>query len=145
MVPHIQTGYHVSRPTKFSLDDEMSTTGYHSLLRHFPEPSSVSLKACINPPLLATFGISVDFFFLGVLRCFSSPVCPCCYVSQQDITYVSGFPSIFGNPRLKWLLLSNLAIVPIRPSSPPDCQGIHRVALSHLTIQPEEVLCMVNN
>lgn len=72
--PHIQTGFHVSRPTHLSLMYAFQVRGYHPLWLFFPEHSSKHIKAFglirFRSPLLTE---SLRFLFLRVLRCFSSP------------------------------------------------------------------------
>ena len=72
--PHIQTGFHVSRPTHLSLKYAFHIRGYHPLWLHFPVYSIKHIKAFglirVRSPLLTE---SLRFLFLRVLRCFSSP------------------------------------------------------------------------
>jgi hypothetical protein len=72
--PHIQTGFHVSRPTHLSLKYAFHIRGYHPLRPFFPEHSIKHIKAFglirFRSPLLTE---SLRFLFLRVLRCFSSP------------------------------------------------------------------------
>ncbi len=72
--PHIQTGFHVSRPTHLSLMYAFHIRGYHPLWPHFPVRSIKHIKAFglirFRSPLLTE---SLRFLFLRVLRCFSSP------------------------------------------------------------------------
>ena len=72
--PHIQTGFHVSRPTLLSLIYAFHIPGYHRLWLFFPEHSIKHIKAFglirFRSPLLTE---SLRFLFLRVLRCFSSP------------------------------------------------------------------------
>ena len=72
--PHIQTGFHVSRPTHLSLKYAFHIRGYHPLWLFFPEHSIKHIKAFglirVRSPLLTE---SLRFLFLRVLRCFSSP------------------------------------------------------------------------
>ena len=74
MVPHIQTGFHVSRPTHLSSMYAFRLRGYHPLWLFFPEHSSKHIKTFglirFRSPLLTE---SLRFLFLRVLRCFSSP------------------------------------------------------------------------
>ena len=72
--PHIQTGFHVSRPTHLSLKYAFHIRGYHPLRPFFPERSIKHKLAFglirFRSPLLTE---SLRFLFLRVLRCFSSP------------------------------------------------------------------------
>ena len=72
--PHIQTGFHVSRPTHLSSMYTFRIPGYHRLWLFFPEHSSKYIKTFglirFRSPLLTE---SLRFLFLRVLRCFSSP------------------------------------------------------------------------
>ena len=72
--PHIQTGFHVSRPTHLSSMYAFQIRGYHPLWPFFPEHSIKHIKTFglirFRSPLLTE---SLRFLFLRVLRCFSSP------------------------------------------------------------------------
>ena len=72
--PHIQTGFHVSRPTHLSSIYTFHIRGYHPLWPHFPVHSIKYIKTFglirVRSPLLTE---SLRFLFLRVLRCFSSP------------------------------------------------------------------------
>ena len=72
--PHIQTGFHVSRPTHLSSKYTFQIRGYHPLWLFFPEHSFKYIKTFglirFRSPLLTE---SLRFLFLRVLRCFSSP------------------------------------------------------------------------
>ena len=72
--PHIQTGFHVSRPTHLSLKYAFHLRGYHPLRLFFPEHSIKHISAFglirFRSPLLTE---SLRFLFLRVLRRFSSP------------------------------------------------------------------------
>lgn len=72
--PHIQTGFHVSRPTHLSSKYAFHIRGYHPLWLHFPVHSIKHIKTFglirFRSPLLTE---SLRFLFLRVLRCFSSP------------------------------------------------------------------------
>ena len=72
--PHIQTGFHVSRPTHLSSKYAFQIRGYHPLWPFFPERSSKHIETFglirFRSPLLTE---SLRFLFLRVLRCFSSP------------------------------------------------------------------------
>ena len=72
--PHIQTGFHVSRPTHLSSIYAFQIRGFHPLWPHFPVRSFKHIKTFglirFRSPLLTE---SLRFLFLRVLRCFSSP------------------------------------------------------------------------
>lgn len=72
--PHIQTGFHVSRPTHLSSKYAFHIRGYHPLRPLFPKRSIKHIKTFglirFRSPLLTE---SLRFLFLRVLRCFSSP------------------------------------------------------------------------
>ncbi len=76
--PHIQTGYHVSRPTLRVHSKCIFVYGTITLYRRTFQTVPLTHKLIQTPgcsPFARRYwGISVDFFFLGVLRCFSSPV-----------------------------------------------------------------------
>jgi hypothetical protein len=99
--PHIQTGYHVSRPT----------------LR-------------VHNSLAATGGISVDFFSSGYLDVSVPPVrlMPLCIHDMIVCRNTLGFPirvspgHRFISPRRRFSQIST-------PFIASDCQGIHRVRL----------------
>ena len=67
--PHVQTEFHVFRPTRFHNKGAFRVRGYHPLWPHFPE-CSTNTKDCLRAgprSLAATRGISVDFFSSGYL------------------------------------------------------------------------------
>ena len=72
--PHIQTGFHVSRPTHLSSKYAFHIPGCHRLWPFFPKRSIKHIKTFglirFRSPLLTE---SLRFLFLRVLRCFSSP------------------------------------------------------------------------
>ena len=72
--PHIQTGFHVSRPTHLSSMYAFHIPGCHRLWPFFPKRSIKHIKTFglirFRSPLLTE---SLRFLFLRVLRCFSSP------------------------------------------------------------------------
>ena len=94
--PHIQTGFHVSRPTHLSLIYAFHIRGYHPLWLFFPEHSIKHIKAFglirFRSPLLTE---SLRFLFLRVLRCFSSPGLLCL---RSDISSICRVPhsDIYG-------------------------------------------------
>ena len=81
-----QAQYHTS---------DFSHTGYHPL---WPQLSicfvnSRAITAGSSISLATTFGISVDVFFLELLRCFSSPGSPrMTHVFRSCDTFAGGFP-----------------------------------------------------
>ena len=76
--PHIQTGYHVSRPTHRAHSMHFCVRGCHPVSRAFPDAStnthtdSGSGLLPVRSPLLG--GISVDFFSSGYLDVSVPPV-----------------------------------------------------------------------
>ena len=67
----------VLRPTRFHFKDPFAYGAITHYGLHFPERSAKNHEVRANPRSLATTkGISVDFFSLRVLRCFSSPGSP---------------------------------------------------------------------
>ena len=70
--PHLQTGFHVSRPTcrKLSPVSRIRVRGYHPVSPSFPECSTISshyLLQALPISLATTLGISVDFFSCSYL------------------------------------------------------------------------------
>ena len=107
MVPHLQTGFHVSRPTSLtpSSTANISPTGL--------SPSIVGLFQTVwlcqqlnrglgssHFALATTLGISVDVFFLQLLRCFNSlrSLYPAYVFSRSTLC---GWVSPFRNSRSK--------------------------------------------
>ncbi len=90
--PHIQTGFHVSRPTLSSLMYTFRVQDYHLLRLFFPEHSSKYIKAFglirFRSPLLTE---SLRFLFLRVLRCFSSPGLLCLRSNTSSMYWVAPF------------------------------------------------------
>ena len=114
--PHIQTGFHVSRPTHLSLKYAFHIPGYHRLWLFFPEHSIKHIKAFglirFRSPLLTE---SLRFLFLRVLRCFSSPGLLCLRSDISSICRVAPFG---------YLRINSCVPIPVafrslpRPSSP---------------------------
>ena len=114
--PHIQTGFHVSRPTHLSSMYAFQVRGYHPLWLFFPEHSSKHIKTFglirFRSPLLTE---SLRFLFLRVLRCFSSPGLLCLRSDISSICRVAPFG---------YLRINSCVPIPVafrslpRPSSP---------------------------
>ena len=114
--PHIQTGFHVSRPTHLSSMYAFQLRGYHPLWLFFPEHSSKHIKTFglirFRSPLLTE---SLRFLFLRVLRCFSSPGLLCLRSDISSICRVAPFG---------YLRINSCVPIPVafrslpRPSSP---------------------------
>lgn len=114
--PHIQTGFHVSRPTHLSSMYAFQIRGYHPLWLFFPEHSSKHIKTFglirFRSPLLTE---SLRFLFLRVLRCFSSPGLLCLRSDISSICRVAPFG---------YLRINSCVPIPVafrslpRPSSP---------------------------
>ena len=114
--PHIQTGFHVSRPTHLSSMYAFQIRGYHRLWLFFPEHSSKHIKTFglirFRSPLLTE---SLRFLFLRVLRCFSSPGLLCLRSDISSICRVAPFG---------YLRINSCVPIPVafrslpRPSSP---------------------------
>ena len=114
--PHIQTGFHVSRPTHLSLKYAFHIRGYHPLWLFFPKHSIKHIKAFglirFRSPLLTE---SLRFLSLRVLRCFSSPGLLCLRSDISSICRVAPFG---------YLRINSCVPIPVafrslpRPSSP---------------------------
>ncbi len=114
--PHIQTGFHVSRPTLLSLMYAFHVRGYHPLWPLFPKCSIKHIKAFglirFRSPLLTE---SLRFLFLRVLRCFSSPGLLCLRSNTSSMYWVAPFG---------YLRINSCVPIPVafrslpRPSSP---------------------------
>ena len=114
--PHIQTGFHVSRPTHLSSMYAFQVRGYHPLWLFFPEHSSKHIKTFglirFRSPLLTE---SLRFLFLRVLRCFSSPGLLCLRSDISSTCRVAPFG---------YLRINSCVPIPVafrslpRPSSP---------------------------
>ena len=114
--PHIQTGFHVSRPTLSSSIYAFRVQDFHLLRLFFPKHSTKHIQTFglirFRSPLLTE---SLRFLFLRVLRCFSSPGSLTLRCSKSSTYWVAPF----GHLRI-------ISCVPIpvafrslpRPSSP---------------------------
>ena len=114
--PHIQTGFHVSRPTHLSSKYAFHIPGYHRLWLFFPEHSIKHIKTFglirFRSPLLTE---SLRFLFLRVLRCFSSPG----LLSLRSDWSSTSRVAPFGHPRINSCLPIPAAFRSLpRPSSP---------------------------
>ena len=90
--PHIQTGFHVSRPTLYSSIYTFRIRGYHPLQLLFPKYSTKYITTFglirFRSPLLTE---SLRFLFLRVLRCFSSPGSLCLRSNTSSMYWVAPF------------------------------------------------------
>ena len=114
--PHIQTGFHVSRPTHLSSMYAFHIRGYHPLWPLFPKRSVKHIKAFglirFRSPLLTE---SLRFLFLRVLRCFSSPGSLCLRSNTSSMYWVAPF----GHLRINSCVPIPAAFRSLpRPSSP---------------------------
>ena len=114
--PHIQTGFHVSRPTHLSSMYAFQVRGYHPLWLFFPEHSIKHIKTFglirFRSPLLTE---SLRFLFLRVLRCFSSPGSLCLRSNTSSMYWVAPF----GHLRINSCVPIPAAFRSLpRPSSP---------------------------
>ncbi len=131
--PHIQTGYHVSRPTLRVHNLCIFVYGTITLYRRTFQTVPLTHKLIQTraaPRSLAATGESRLISFLGVLRCFSSPVRLVNLCIQLTIVCRNtlGFPirtspgQGFISPRRRFSQISTSFIA-------SDCRGIHRVRL----------------
>ena len=90
--PHIQTGFHVSRPTLSSSIYAFRVQDFHLLRLFFPKHSTKHIQTFglirFRSPLLTE---SLRFLFLRVLRCFSSPGSPTLRCSKSSTYWVAPF------------------------------------------------------
>ena len=86
--PHVQTGFHVSRPTRIRFSF-LPVRGYHPLRPNFPEgSSSKEMRHWPGPRSLATTnGVSVDVLSSGYLDISVHRVCFLCRMTLR-----AGFP-----------------------------------------------------
>ena len=129
--PHIQTGFHVSRPTQ-ELFCFLPIPGYHRLWREFPiTVSSYKTTTGLFPvrsPLLResrlmSFPLGTEMFHFPR---FASP----CLCIQQEIPH-TWWVSPFGNPRIKvWSQLPGAYRSVPRPSSPLIAKASTRCTLT---------------
>ena len=117
--PHVQTGFHVSRPTRvFSL--ALPVRGYHPLRPNFPDGFQLSLlKHWPSPRSLATTsGVSVDVLSSGYLDV-SVPRVRLVILCIQITIPPKRWVAPFGNPRIKACSQLPMAYRSVpRPSSP---------------------------
>ena len=127
--PHVQTGFHVSRPTRFIVYG-FRIRGYHPLWPPFPDVllTHTQLNWASPRSLAATCGISVDFFSSGYLDVSVLPVRFRSLCIQLRMTLRSGCP-IRRSPD-HCLLSASRGFSQISTSFFACCrQGIHRVHL----------------
>ena len=90
--PHIQTGFHVSRPTLSSSIYAFRVQDFHLLRLFFPKHSTKHIQTFglirFRSPLLTE---SLRFLFLRVLRCFSSPGSLTLRCSKSSTYWVAPF------------------------------------------------------
>ena len=90
--PHIQTGFHVSRPTLSSSIYAFRVQDFHLLRLLFPKHSTKHIQTFglirFRSPLLTE---SLRFLFLRVLRCFSSPGSLTLRCSKSSTYWVAPF------------------------------------------------------
>ena len=90
--PHIQTGFHVSRPTLSSSIYAFRVQDFHLLRLFFPKHSTKHIQTFglirFRSPLLTE---SLRFLFLRVLRCFSSPGLLTLRCSKSSTYWVAPF------------------------------------------------------
>ena len=132
--PHVQTGFHVSRPTRIR-SSFLPVRGYHPLRPNFPEgSSSKEMRHWPGPRSLATTnGVSVDVLSSGYLDVSVPRVCFLRLYIQRRMTLRSGFPirkstdqRLLTPPRsLSQRATSFIACA---------CQGIHQMPLRHLIV-----------
>ena len=114
--PHIQTGFHVSRPTLSSSIYAFRVQDFHLLRLFFPKHSTKHIQTFglirFRSPLLTE---SLRFLFLRVLRCFSSPGSLCLRSNTSSMYWVAPFG---------YLRINSCVPIPVtfrslpRPSSP---------------------------
>ena len=137
----------ISRVPPYSISrvDRFRVRGYHPLWRAFPGASanerlvanasvhnlSKPIRLRASPlSLIATKGISVDFFSSGYLDISIPRVCLVHLCIQCTITNGLGWVSPFGNPRIKVCLPTPRGLSQVATSFIAfSCQGIHRMRL----------------
>ena len=128
--PHVQSKFHVLRPTRFILISTSCTglspciaelsSSFHYFNKHF-RATPLSLAA--------TQGISVDFYSYGYLDVSVLRVCLVNLCIQLTMTQ-KGRVSPFGHLWLKCLLLAHHSFSQVSTSFvASNCQGIHRIRL----------------
>ena len=130
--PHVQTGFHVSRPTRFHPSPVFvyrTITFYGWTFQTIQLTKVTGLRA--NPrSLAATRGISVDFFSSGYLDVSVHQVRLNNLWIQLLITS-KGWVSPFGNPRIKASLSAPRGLSQTTTSFIASCrQGIHHMRLT---------------
>jgi hypothetical protein len=122
--PHVQTGFHVPRPTQGSIE-ALRLRGYHPLRPAFPD-CSASLQSTtglfrVRSPLLAE---SLLMSFPPGTEMFQFPGFASCNLCIQCRIPIAGWVSPFGHPRIndRSHLPAAFRSVP-RPSSPPDAKA----------------------
>ena len=100
--PHVQTGFHVPRPTHLSPHGRFQLPGYHRLRPAFPGPFVYHPCSFWAVPrsLAATQGISVDFFSSGYLD-ISVPRVRRQSLCVQDQLPLARWVSPFGHRRIE--------------------------------------------
>ena len=117
--PHVQTGFHVSRPTRIRLSF-LPVRGYHPLMPNFPDGSSSKNNRHWPGPrsLATTNGVSVDVLSSGYLDV-SVPQVRFLHLYIQCKMTINGRVSPFGNPWIKaYSQLPTAYRSVLRPSSP---------------------------
>ena len=128
--PHVQTGFHVSRPTHFHA---LSPFTYEAITRYGRTFQTVLLGLThfwATPRSLATTnGISVDFCSCGYLDVSVLRVCSMQLFIHCTVT-LAGRVAPFGNPRIKACLLAPRGLSQATTSFIACCrQGIHQMHL----------------
>jgi hypothetical protein len=128
--PHVQTTFHVRRPTRITLI-KISHTGLSPCIVILSRIFCYLYKCFRAGPrsLAATKGISVDFFSSGYLDV-SVPQVRLSKPMYSVKRYHKWWVPPFGNPRIKAYLSAPRSLSQIITSFiASDCQGIHRVRL----------------
>ena len=132
--PHVQTGFHVSRPTRIRVSF-LPVRGYHPLRPNFPEgSSSKEIRHWPGPRSLATTnGVSVDVLSSGYLDVSVPRVRFIHLWIQCMMTLRSGFPIRKSTDQR---LLTSPRSLSQRATSfiASQCQGIHQMPLRHLIV-----------
>ena len=132
--PHVQTGFHVSRPTRIRASF-LPVRGYHPLRPNFPEgSSSKEMRHWPGPRSLATTnGVSVDVLSSGYLDVSVPRVRFMHLCIQCMMTLRSGFPIRKSTDQR---LLTSPRSLSQRATSfiASQCQGIHQMPLRHLIV-----------
>ena len=132
--PHVQTGFHVSRPTRIRLSF-LPVRGYHPLMPNFPDGSSSKNNRHWPGPrsLATTNGVSVDVLSSGYLDVSVPQVCFLHLCIQCKMTLRPGFPI---RKSMDQSLLTAPHSLSQRATSfiASQCQGIHQMPLRHLIV-----------